>query len=78
MAILEIIDEIDAYLSRLRQARELLLDGRTKTLQKRVHRRKKKVAPGPADHPAFPEGVEPTKINLDQIIPWLISRPSLI
>jgi hypothetical protein len=43
MPIAEIINEIDAYLSRLRQARELLLDPITEAPQKRVPRRKRKV-----------------------------------
>ena len=43
MPIAEIIKEIDAYLSRLRQVRELLLDGRTEAPQKRVLRRNRKV-----------------------------------
>jgi hypothetical protein len=43
MPIAEIINEIDAYLSRLRQARELLLDRITEAPQKRVHRRKRKI-----------------------------------
>ena len=50
-----IIDEIDAYLSRLRQARELLLDQRTEAPQKGVPRRKRKVAPREAD-PASSRG----------------------
>jgi hypothetical protein len=49
MPLDEIVNEIDSYLSRLRQARELLLDRRTKAPQKRVHRRKRKVTPGQAD-----------------------------
>jgi len=49
MPITEIIHEIDAYVSRLRQARELLLDQRTEAPQKRVPRRKGKVAPGEGD-----------------------------
>jgi len=43
MPIAEIINEIDAYLSRLRQARELLSDPRTKAPQKSVLRRKSRV-----------------------------------
>lgn len=43
MPIAEIINELDAYLSRLRQARELLLDGRTEAPQKGAPRRKRKV-----------------------------------
>jgi hypothetical protein len=43
MPVAEIINEIDAYLSRLRQARELLLDRMTEGPQKRVRRRKRKV-----------------------------------
>ncbi len=43
MPIAEIITEIDAYLARLRQARELLLDRRTEAPQKTVPRRKRKV-----------------------------------
>jgi hypothetical protein len=43
MPIAEIINEIDAYLSRLRQARELLSDRITEAPQKRVPRRKRKV-----------------------------------
>jgi hypothetical protein len=39
----EIINEIDAYLLRLRQARELLLDRMTEGPHKRVPRRKRKV-----------------------------------
>ena len=46
MPTTEIINEIDAYLSRLRQARELLLDQRTEAAPKRVPGRKRKVAPG--------------------------------
>jgi hypothetical protein len=51
MPIAEIINEIDAYLSRLLQARELLLDRMTEAPQKRVPRRKRtvivrQVAPG--------------------------------
>ena len=42
MPIAEIINEIDACLSRLRQARELLLDRSTEAPQKRVPRRKRK------------------------------------
>jgi hypothetical protein len=38
-----IIDEIDAYLLRLRQARELLWDRRTKAPQKRAARRKSNI-----------------------------------
>jgi hypothetical protein len=49
MPINEIINEIDAYLSRLRQARELLLDQRTEAPPERVPSRKRKVAPGKAD-----------------------------
>jgi hypothetical protein len=49
MPLGEIINEIDTYLSRLRQARELLLDRRTEAPQKRVARRKRKVAPRQAD-----------------------------
>ena len=49
MPITEIIKEIDAYLSCLCQARELLLDRRAEAPQKRVHRRKRKVTPGQAD-----------------------------
>jgi hypothetical protein len=43
MPIAEIINEVDAYLSRLRQARELLLDGSTEPPQKTVRRRKRGV-----------------------------------
>jgi hypothetical protein len=43
MPIAEIINEIDAYLSRLRQARELLLDQIAEPPQKRVPRRKRSV-----------------------------------
>jgi hypothetical protein len=42
MPIAEIINEIDACLLRLRQARELLLDRSTEAPQKRVPRRKRK------------------------------------
>jgi len=49
MLIAEIINEIDAYLSRLCQARELLLDRRTEAPQKRVPRRRGKVMVGQAD-----------------------------
>jgi hypothetical protein len=48
MPLAEIIDEIDAYLSRLRQARELLLDRRTEAPKKRAPRRKR-VTPRQAD-----------------------------
>jgi len=41
----DIIDEIDAYLSRLRQAREFLLDRRTEAPPQRVPRRKRKATP---------------------------------
>jgi len=43
MPVPEIINEIDAYLSCSRQARELLLDGRTKAPQMRAHPRKRKI-----------------------------------
>jgi hypothetical protein len=43
MPIAEIINEIDAYLSRLRQAREILLDRMTEAPQKKSSRRKRKV-----------------------------------
>jgi hypothetical protein len=49
MLITEIINEIDAYLSRLRQAKELLLDQRTAAPQRRVPRRKRNVTPGQSD-----------------------------
>jgi hypothetical protein len=49
MPITEIINEIDAYLSRLRQARELLLGQRTEAALKRLPRRKRKIAPAKAD-----------------------------
>jgi hypothetical protein len=49
MPLEEIINEIDVYLSRLRHARELLLDRRIEPLQKRVRRRKRKVTPSQAD-----------------------------
>ncbi len=42
MPIPEIIDEIDAYVSRLRQAREILLDRSTEAPQTRVPRGKRK------------------------------------
>ena len=48
MSIAEIITEIDACLSRLRQARELLLGGRTELPQKRVPTRRQKVTDGEA------------------------------
>jgi hypothetical protein len=48
MATIEIINEIDAYLSRLRQARELLLHQKTGTTKTRAPRRKMKVTPGQA------------------------------
>lgn len=43
MPIAEIVKEIDAYLSRLIQARELLVDLMTESSQKRLPRRKKNV-----------------------------------
>lgn len=43
MPVAEIIHEIDTYLSRLRQARELLLDRMTVAPQKKVPHRKRKV-----------------------------------
>jgi hypothetical protein len=43
MPVAEIINEIDTYLSRLRQARELLLDRMTVAPQKKVPHRKRKV-----------------------------------
>ncbi len=43
MRTTEIINEIDAYLSRLRQARELLLHQKTETPKTRAPRRKRKV-----------------------------------
>ena len=49
MPITEILNEIDACLSRLRQARELLLDRRTEAPPKRVPRRKRKATPKGAD-----------------------------
>lgn len=49
MPIPEIIDEIDAYLSRLRQARELLLDISTKALQQRAPRITKTANSGQGD-----------------------------
>ena len=55
MATIEIINEIDAYLSRLRQARELLSDRRTEAPQKRAPRRKKKITVLQAD-PASSRG----------------------
>ena len=45
----DIIDEIDAYLSRLRQARELLLDRKTEASQKRPPRRKRRITPRQTD-----------------------------
>jgi hypothetical protein len=54
MPITEIINEIDAYLSRLRQARELLLDRKTEAPQKGAPR-PKSVAPRQAD-PIFSQG----------------------
>jgi hypothetical protein len=50
MSIAEIIKELDACLSRLRQARDLLLDRTTEAQQNRVSRRKKKVILRQADH----------------------------
>ena len=49
MPLDEIIEEIDAYLLRLRQARELLLNRRPEAPQERVPRRKRKVTPRQAD-----------------------------
>lgn len=49
MPITEILNEIDACLSRLRQARELLLDQRTEAPPKRVPRRKRKANPKRVD-----------------------------
>lgn len=43
MPIAEIIAEIDAYLSRLRQARELLLDTKAESPQKRITLNKEKI-----------------------------------
>jgi len=57
----EIIDEIDAYLSHLHQARELLLDRRTEAPQKRAPRRKR-VTPRQAD-PASSSGFEMTHLH---------------
>jgi hypothetical protein len=54
MPITEIINEIDAYLSRLRQARELLLDRKTEAPQKGASR-PKSVTPRRAD-PTFSHG----------------------
>jgi hypothetical protein len=53
MPITEIINEIDAHLSRLRQARELLLDQKTEAPQKRLPRRKRKITPRQADQASF-------------------------
>jgi hypothetical protein len=53
MAIPEIIDEIDAYLSRLRLAREVLLDRSTEAPQTRVSRRKRKAPVKQADEALF-------------------------
>src|SRR5579863_9714239 len=60
MPIPEIMDEIDAYLSRLRQARELLSDRSTEAPQKRLPRRKKNVTPRRAD-PASSRGLRADK-----------------
>ena len=49
MPITEILNEIDACLSRLRQARELLLDRTTEAPLKRVPRRKRKANPKEAN-----------------------------
>jgi hypothetical protein len=49
MAIAEIINEIDTYLSRLRQARKLLLDRMTEAPYKNAPRREGKVTVGQAD-----------------------------
>src|SRR6476469_5494889 len=49
MPITEIINEIDMYLTCLRQAKELLSDQRTEAPPKRVPRRKKKANPKRAD-----------------------------
>jgi len=56
----EIIDEIDAYLSRLRQAGELLLDRKTEASQKRPPRRKRRITPRQADQ-ASSRSTEPAK-----------------
>lgn len=72
MRLDEILHEMDAYLSRLRQARELLLDQRTEAALKRVL-----VAEGRSrlgrriQH--LPAAAELPKINADQIIPSFIS-----
>ena len=49
MPLDEIIDEIDAYLSRLRQARELFLDRKTEAPQMSAPRRKREVTPRQAN-----------------------------
>ena len=54
MPIPEIIDEIDAYLSRLRQARELLLVRSTEAPQKSAPRPKRKANLRPADPASSP------------------------
>jgi hypothetical protein len=54
MPITEIVHEIDAYLSCLRQARELLLDRRAEAARKRAYRRKRKVTPVQADPASSP------------------------
>jgi len=53
MPIAKIINEVDAYLSRLRQARELLLDGTTATPETTVPRPPKKLL-APLPMPASP------------------------
>jgi hypothetical protein len=49
MPLEEIITQIDAYLSQLREARELLLDARTEAPPKRVPRPRRKALPRQAD-----------------------------
>src|SRR5579871_1220569 len=49
MAIPEIIEEIDAYLLRLRRAKELLLDRTPEASQKKAPRPKRAAHSGPAD-----------------------------
>ncbi len=72
MPIAEIIDEIDAYLSRLRQARELLLDRMTQAPPKRVPRRKRKAivkqaGPGFSGGRRADENKPPSNLAVDHL-----------
>jgi hypothetical protein len=69
MTIAEIIHAIDAYLSRLRQARELLSGRMTRVPQGKLPRRKKKASVKRADPATFtPRRVRPNKTQSNHTV----------